>query len=196
LLMPSGEVPTRASGTSKVVKRPLSSRKPGEGCAGAAGGGGVGLPWSLRLYPVGWHRRGGAHRERRHGGRASDGQANATASSAACYPGHAVSFQFASLPAVRVSGGGSTSRRASAWKPGPVLCHRPGSSCSPASATASGRVRPATQPSRQSAQWIGQRRGSMHECSAGSISLRLRDPPSEISFHILVLVLGNGGWVG
>jgi hypothetical protein len=33
--MPSGEVPTRASGTSKVVQRPLSSRKPGEGVRGA-----------------------------------------------------------------------------------------------------------------------------------------------------------------
>jgi len=118
--MPSGEVPTRAAGTSKVVKRPLSSRKPGEGVRGLLAVEGSGLPWSLRLHPVGWHCRGGAHRERRHGDGTGDGQANATANSAACYPGHAVSFQFASLPAVRVSGGGSISRRASAWKPG--LC--------------------------------------------------------------------------
>jgi hypothetical protein len=61
MLMPSGEVPTRASRTSKVVKRLLSSRKPGKGVRGCC------------------------------------------------------SFQFATLPAVRVSAdGGSISRRASA----------------------------------------------------------------------------------
>jgi hypothetical protein len=161
LLMPSGEVPTRASGTSKVVQRPLSSRKPVEGVRGllaVKGSGRVGSAVEPASLP-GWHCRSGAHRERRHGDGAGDGQANATASSAACYPGHAVSFQFASLPAVRVSGGGSISRRASAWKPGLCLpspwvqllagvSHRLGS-------------RPpsdATYPGNQH-RWIGQPRG-------------------------------------